>query len=136
MKDQFYGSKKIKDILEGPESYLKEIVFEDGSTELVHQEVLVAGVTDAPVDATVERHNRCLPIVKAILETLLRYNVHIDELDFISQRMVLSINESMKRSNEILWGQTEEQRTMMNVHDILISAEKIVSPFVPGEDKK
>ena len=134
MKEQFYGSKKIKDILDGPAEYLKELVFEDNSTELVHTEVLVAGVTDKPVDATVERHNRCLPIVKAILEVWLKYNIHIDEIDFINQRVVLSINENLKQANAELWGKDQTQQTMMDVHKVLLESQNkgnVVSPYIP-----
>lgn len=120
MKDKFYGSKKITDIQDGPTPELNKLLFSDGSSQLIHIDVLAGVVSDEPIDATTERHNRNLPIVKAVLETLLKYNVVVNEADFICDRVVLSLNESRLKASNILWGKDVSQNTMLDVHDVLI----------------
>jgi hypothetical protein len=136
MKDKFYGDKKITDITDGPTDVLKKLSFSDGSSQIVHNEVLAGVVSDEPIDATTERHNRNLPIVKAVLETLLKYNVVVNEADFICDRVVLSLNESRAKASNILWKKDVSENTMLDVHDVLMNAPSdgaVLSPpeFVP-----
>lgn len=135
MKDQFFGDKKIVDVKDGPVADLKQLVFDDGTSEFVHLEVLAASVTEKPVDATQERFQRNQPIIKAVLSTLLKYNIHIEDIDYVCQRVVLSVNESITKAHEVLWKLTNSQKTMTDLNNVLLTKQEsdkgIASPFVP-----
>ena len=127
-KKQYYGDREIVKVGDVKENGLYEVKFSDGKSADLSKGTISACVTDAPVDATSLRDKRCFPIVSEILKLFLTENVHISEIDFICQRVIMSINESCKVGNEKLWGASERDQTMAHVQKVLIDGE-IVSPI-------
>jgi len=125
---QYYGDREILSISDAREDGLYEVRFTDGSSVELSKGTISECVTDKPLDATSLRDKRCFPVVAAILKLFLTENVHISEIDFITQRVIMSINESCKVGNEKLWGANEREQTMAHVQRVLMDG-KIVSPI-------
>ena len=126
---KFYGQKEIKDIIvDGDKKSV--VIFTDDSQIVLPNKMIGVAVTDEATDLTKLRDLRCFPVVAEILKVLLNHNVHIAEIDFISQRVIMSINESCKLGNEELWGASEREQTMIQIQRVLMPKENgVPSPF-------
>ncbi len=132
-KKQYYGDREIDSIGDKKEDGLFTVTFTDKSVAELSQRSIAEVVTDSPIDATALRDKRCFPIVAEILKLFLDENVHIYDVDFICQRVIMSINESCKVGNAKLWGASEMEQTMSQIHKVLMTCSKeegIPSPFI------
>lgn len=131
---KYYGQKEVKDIItDGDEKSV--VIFTDDSQIVLANKMIAAAVTDEPKDLTTLRNLRCFPVVADILKVLHSWNVLVDEIDFIDSRVIISINESLKRANNVLWGKEEGERTIDEVNQVLTSEKEngtacIKSPFI------
>lgn len=66
-----------------------------------------------------ERHERCAPIVKEILQICRKHDVKENELNYIWQLLLTSINEAMEDAQEILWGKDSREITINDIEDVL-----------------
>jgi hypothetical protein len=130
---KFYGQKEIKDInvIDDKKSV---VLFTDDSQIVLPNKMIGVAVTDEAADLTKLRDLRCFPVVAEVLEVLHSWDIKIDEVDFVDARVIISINESLKRAEKVLWGKGDEEKTMSDVNKILI--EKVEeagtpSPFHP-----
>ena len=128
---QYYGDKEIVSIGDQDKDGIHLITFKDGSKTELSKITIANAVTDKPIDATALRDKRCFPIVAEILKVLLNANVHVAEIEFITQRVIMSINESCKVGNEKLWGCPSEEQTMIQIQRVLMVEKEsgIPSPF-------
>lgn len=133
---KYYGQKEVEKIGDVKESGLVDVTFKDGSVEELPQHNIPEIITDEPLDATALRDKRCFPVVAEILKVLLNANVHIDEIDFIAQRVIMSINESLKKGSEILWGASEDEKTMSHVQKVLMNTKVDGTPSPYQEVKE
>lgn len=146
---KYYGLKEIKDIIKYDDNSSTVIFTEESNNVLkgdsqiiLSNKIIAVAVTDTPTDATTLREKRCFPVVAEVLKVFLDWNVNISEVDFISQRVIMSINESIKKSSDILWGKPMQDQTMEDVHKVLLrkpeekKEEGIPSPFMPNSDSK
>lgn len=116
---KYYGPDEVVDIKETEDGY-KKLVLKNGSTQELSDKGILEVLTDEPLtDLDELRNKRCFHVVKTILGVLLQENVHIDDLDFINRRVILSINESCKLGNTKLWGVTDIEQTFAIVHRVL-----------------
>lgn len=77
--------------------------------------------TKEPMDLNYIRKVRCTPAVKEILVVLLKYNVQLkDEIEFILQKIASSLDNNYKHADEKVWGTSEFDRTMLDIHKIII----------------
>jgi len=77
--------------------------------------------TKEPMDLNYIRKIRCTPAVKEILEVLLRYNVQLkDEIEVVLQKVASSLDNNYKHADEKVWGINEFNRTMLDVHKVII----------------
>lgn len=132
-KKQFYGDREIDSIGDKKENGLFTVTFKDKSVAELSAGSITNVITDEPIDATTLRDKRCFPIVTEILKLFLDENVYIYDVDFITQRVIMSINESCKVGNAKLWGASEVEQTMSQVHKVLMTCSKdegIPSPFI------
>lgn len=125
---KYYGDKEVESVSDVKENGFVDVKFIDGTSIELMPKMIIGALTESPVDLTKLREARCFPVVVDILKLFLDYNVKIDEIDFISQRVILSINESCKNGNDKLWGQSELDRTMNDVHQVLMKGE-IETPY-------
>jgi hypothetical protein len=130
---KFYGQKEIKDIIaDGDKKSV--VIFTDESQIVLPNKMIGVTVTDEATDLTKLRDLRCFPIVVEILETLHNWDVKIDEVDFVTARVIISINESMKRAEKVLWGKGDDEKTMSDVNEVLLNKVEeagVPSPFYP-----
>jgi hypothetical protein len=130
---KFYGQKEIKDIIaDGDKKSV--VIFTDDSQIVLPNKMIGVAVTDEATDLTKLRDLRCFPIVAEILEVLHSWDVKIDEVDFVDARVIISINESMKRAEKVLWGKGDDEKTMSDVNEVLLNKVEeagVPSPFHP-----
>lgn len=133
---KYYGEKEIESSREDPCNPDRLILsFKGGSgielSKLLANEV----ITNEPLDATKLRDKRCFPVVAQILNVLLNYDIHMSEIDFIYQRVIMSVNESIAKADGIIWGKDRNYRSMSDVDRVLRSVPKpedgIPSPIDP-----
>jgi hypothetical protein len=133
---KFYGQKEIDDInpLDDKKSVL---LFKDNSQIVLPNKMIGVAVTDEVTDLTKLRDLRCFPVVAEVLEVLHSWDIKIDEVDFIDARVIISINESLKRAEKVLWGKGDDEKTMSDVNGILLSKigeeAGVPSPFHPEQ---
>jgi hypothetical protein len=131
---KFYGQKEIDDInpLDDKKSVL---LFKDNSQIVLPNKMIGVAVTDEATDLTKLRDLRCFPVVAEVLEVLHSWDIKIDEVDFVDARVIISINESLKRAEKVLWGKGDDEKTMSDVNGILLSKigeeAGVPSPFHP-----
>jgi len=138
---KYYGKNEVKDIV-AYNDILSTVVLDNGEQILLSNKMIMVAITSEPIDLTKLRETRCFPVVSAILVLLHEWNVNINEVDFIFQRTIMSLNESLKKASDILWGKEQAKQTFEDVHKVLLSnpeevkKESIPSPFMPKEDNK
>jgi hypothetical protein len=128
-EDQWLGDKQIKFIEEREPSKsgveLVSVVFNDGTRQeysklMLEQEGVV---TPQIQDLTAFRDKRILPIVKEVLKMLLKYNVKIEELDYLMQQAFTSVNMNLQKAEANFWGvERLGQQTLVQVDDVLLNS--------------
>jgi hypothetical protein len=128
---RYYGEREVESIGDPNENGLCLVTFTDKSTEELSKLIIAEAITDKQCDLTELRNKRCFPVVAEILKVLRDANVRISEIDFITQRVIMSIDESREVGNTKLWGVKADQQTMMNLERVLLSKKEdgIPSPF-------
>ena len=120
-KQKYYGPSTIVAVEEaGVDNSLHKLTLSDATTVTLSTEMLNVAVKESPIDLTELRNVRCYPVVAEILGTLLKWNVKVDEIAFITERVIMSINDTMKKADEKLWGTTNDQKTMVDVNNVLL----------------
>lgn len=121
---KFYGEKEIKDIKETGDVNFQELVFTDDTSIVLPKIMVVEAISDISLDPTKLRDKRCFPVVKNILEVMLKWDIHISEIDFIQQRVIMSINETTQKAENVLWKKDLQSIVMSDVNNVLMSAPK------------
>lgn len=130
--NQYYGEKEILGIKDHPVHPTHSIlIFGDGTEKVLSKKLVAVAITSEPVDLTKLRDLRTFPVVEAVLKEFLDFDIHISEIDYICQRAIMSINESLKVANEKLWGVEAREQSMLNVHDVLMN--DAPQPAAPAE---
>ena len=119
MEKKFYGPNEIMGICEVDNS-ISEVILASGQKVLLSNKMMVETVKNIATDLTQLRDDRCFPVVSNILKVLLEWNVKIDEIAFIVERCIMSINETDKKANEKVWNVTHEEKTMQHVQNVLV----------------
>lgn len=129
---RYYGNKEVTNISDANSDGLFIVTFSDGSTEELSKLIISEAITDKPCDLTELRNKRCFPVVAKVLEVLRDANVRISEIDFITQRVIMSIDESREVGNTKLWGVKADEQTMFNLERILTKKEEngVPTPFI------
>jgi len=77
--------------------------------------------TKEPMDLNYIRKVRCTPPVKEILAILLKYNIGLkDEIEVVLKQVASSLDNNYLHADRKMWGKTEFDRTMLDVHKIII----------------
>lgn len=126
MADLFYGPYKIikeerdeasQTVLltfaPQPESALQKL------NERVSLTMYDAAVTDKATDHTNLRELRIRPVVKEMMKTILNWNLKISEIEFLMMKLTGSVNEAQGLAMDLLWGQPEYERSMLEVDQII-----------------
>ncbi len=134
--NKYYGDKEIVDIKDHPvhPDTHQILTFKDGTEKTLSKKMIGAAVTDEAVDLNKLRDLRCFPVVGDILKVFLDWDIHMSEIDFTNLRVTMSINESLKKANEVLWGVDSVNQSMLDVHDVLLKDSKEVLSPIQRED--
>jgi hypothetical protein len=127
-QDQYLGDKQIKFVEEAEPSKsgveVVTVVFNDGSrqqyaTLLLKQDGVV---TPQIQDLTLFRDARVLPVVKEVLKLMRDYNLKVEEVDYLMQKVVTSINMNLQTAETNFWGvERLGQQTLVQIDDALLS---------------
>jgi len=109
----YYGDKEIKQTLKN------KIIFKDGAEELVSPKMLKYVITTKKSDLTELRDLRVKPVVEALLEVLLEWDIKTSELDYTWSLLITSLNDNLKAADECLWGVDNENKNMSIIDKVL-----------------
>jgi hypothetical protein len=122
--DQYYGPFKITEQNHLGNGFI-EVRLEKREDEPTSRLITITekmakyAITDAPVDLTQLRLNRCTPVAASVIETILDWNLKIDEIEYLFALVITSLNTNMDKAANKLWGSTKEERTIKNVEDVI-----------------
>lgn len=121
---QVDSSSLVSDAFDISGDQIIEIKYIQGGSERFTQKMLKSIVTDKMVDATNLRVLRCSPVAQAIFEIYAQFGVKINEIDYISQLVITSVNERLKQCHAFMWGvEGEGSQTMVDVARVLTERE-------------
>lgn len=97
-----------------------EVKYIQGGSERFTQKMLQAITSDKLVDATQLRNLRCAPVAQAIFAIYAQFGVKVNEIDYVSQMLINTVNERLKECHSFLWGvEGEGSQTMVDVARVL-----------------
>lgn len=99
----------------------KEGVKKDINPEIFADSVLKIVKTREPTDFNFVRNERCQLITKDILAVFLKYNIKISEIEYMVSLLQTSLQDSVDHADEKLWKVDSFNRTIMDVHNILLN---------------
>jgi len=119
-----YGWLKIKDVIatEGMPNVV--LIFEDDKEDnLEISEILLEKfVTEDKVEPTEFRERVVGPVVEQVLEVLLKNQLRLEWVDYVFQTAANSLNGSIMRASERMWGKKMFNRTIQDVDNQLKKA--------------
>ena len=127
-KKVYVGDKIIKEEILLIENSIRFTIvnFEDGTKEIFGEEILEILKSDKPIDASALRDKKITFVAEKILELLLVHNVKPSEFEFLTAVLQGSLQENIKKANDILWKKQSHERTMLDIDKILkIKGEEI-----------
>lgn len=121
---QYVGQKKIKATEKAErKTFLgKEVTlmtYEDETKEELPSEQLCLQVTLEPCDLTQLREKAIVPMVEKILAILLEAEIKVIDVEYMTQKIIMSIRDHIDRANKKLWGKEYYDQTLFDVHNVL-----------------
>lgn len=80
-----------------------------------------ACVTDEKSDLTSVRHKRISLVAADIMPILLKRNIYIADFEYLVAILTQTVNDSLQRAGNKLWGKEELDRTIGDVEKVLKS---------------
>lgn len=119
-----FGLDKIKFVTDvDKKTYRGEemigLTFENDETFYIPVKVAQYAITDKETDLTSLREILIKPIVKEIIEVLLESQLKIEDFEFVLTRVKGSIQESIMKATDKLWGKDGNSITLADVDEIL-----------------
>jgi hypothetical protein len=95
------------------------VSFEDKTSETFGNEMFEAIKSNESCDASALRDKRVVFLAGKILELLLKYNMKLSEYEFLMMTIKGSLDENIRKSNEIVWGKMASEKTMLDIDNVL-----------------
>jgi len=120
-KNSYYGPK----IVVAKEKVGDDMIFtlDDESKEKVNKLLVDVALSDKPVDLTAHRNAMMKPVVKEVLEVLLKYNLHPfapkGELGYVLETVKASFFENYSKAIEKSFGVKEAEVRLSDIDKIL-----------------
>lgn len=129
---QYVGKKKIKatEISKRKTFLGKEVTlltYEDETKEELPSEQLLLQVTLEPCDLTQLREKAIVPMVEKILAILLEAEIKVIDVEYMTQKIIMSIRDHIDRANKKLWGKEYYDQTLFDVHNVLTQKNELQS---------
>lgn len=103
LKHQYIGPKQVATIEDSPDAHIAVVRFIDGTFEEYERTTLEGLLDKAPYDLTTLRERMIRPVAAAILELLLHYGVRIEDVQYLNDTIVGSLNRSLDKADGKLW---------------------------------
>jgi hypothetical protein len=121
---KYIGKKKIKatEISKRKTFLGKEVtllIYEDETKEELPSEQLCLQVTLEPCDLTNLREKAIVPVVEKILAILLEAEIKVIDIEYMTQKIIMSVRDHIDRANKKLWGREYYDQTLYDVHKVL-----------------
>lgn len=136
--DKYLGENKIKEITilgettQGGQE-VSEVEFENGKFEKVPTFFLNQIITDTSIPTVDFMNNQFNIIASSLIGVMLEHDVKLNDIRYIIDKMVASINQNMKSADAILWGMNEEDKKMTDLHKILIENKTTLKDLLEGK---
>ena len=114
---QYYGENSIEEIHEdGDHVNLK---LNNGKTIRLKKKMANAAVTDSAITLTELRERRITPVIKEILGIMLDWDISpyepMNEVDFLANNIVVSIDQNGRVADEMAWGKSRSELTLSDI---------------------
>jgi len=116
-KKLYYGDQEILDVVEGAEEGLKRVTLAPSPTNSDPDKVaevvdiydweLECVSKDKPTSASDVRNYKAVKVVDAIYDVLTTYNIHVEDLAFITQKLLSKAQERESVAINNLFGTTD-----------------------------
>jgi hypothetical protein len=128
---QYVSNKKIKSTEKSErKTFLgKEVTlltYEDDSKEEFPSEQLWLQATPQPCDLTQLREKAIVPVVEKILAILLEAEIKVIDIEYMTQKIIMSIRDHIDRANKKLWGKEYYDQTLFDVHNVLTQKNELL----------
>jgi len=129
---QYVGKKKIKatEVAKRKTFLGKEVTllsYEDDTKEELPSEQLCLQVSPEPCDLTQLREKAIVPMVEKILAILLEAEIKIIDIEYMTQKIIMSARDHIDRANKKLWGKEYYDQTLFDVHNVLTQKNELQS---------
>jgi hypothetical protein len=122
-QNKFFGSHKIISVDNTKEkigeSKVLKVLFDNGDVWFLPEEELKEFSSDKMVDESAFRERRSDKIVLKFITTLLESGIQIEWVEYILQKLRLSIEKSYQFANNKVWGQKKENVTLYDIDYVL-----------------
>ena len=101
-----------------------EVTYIQGGSEKFTQKMLQHITTDKMTDATNLRVLRCSPVAQSIFQVYAQFGLKVNEIDYVSQLVIGTVNERLKQCHAFLWNvEAEGHQSMVDVARVLTARE-------------
>ena len=122
-KKTYYGQNEVIGVSEVGKDKVKLTFAEESPIELPKKMFEVVQ-TNKPIEEGELRDQRLVPIAHQILLALLSWDIKIDEISPLMDRIVVSVNEFTAEAENIRMGNLRSERTMSQIDFILRDADQ------------
>ncbi len=131
MEKKYLGENAVKNIVDT--DGMSEVEFENGKKEMIPTFFLNQLLSDNSVPYPDFMNSRANIIVPEMLAVLLKYNIKLAEIDRILEKFVLTYDQNMESARTILFGKNKEDRTFLDINNILLSERKTLGDILTGK---
>lgn len=117
MSRRFYGEKKIETAEDQGDFVV--IGFSDNTTLRIPKKLFEISVSKEPLQATALWDKQCAPVVRETLELWLGWDLQLEQLDYVINMLKTSIEYSLSKAGDELWGKKLKDRRMSDVDKVL-----------------
>jgi len=120
-KKTFYGQREVLGVSEIEKDRVKLVLSEGNPIELPKKMFEVVQ-TKKPIQEGELRDERLIPVANQILVALLEWDIKVDEVGPLMDRIVVSVNEFTAAAEDARMGNLRSERTMKQIDSILRDA--------------
>lgn len=132
----YYGEKKVISVTASTaDTNRSEILFTDGSSINIPTKLLDISVTKNSGDLTKLWDKQTEAVTKEILKILLDYDLQLEQLDYLMNKLKNSIEMNIQDAGDILWGKKLSERRISDVNKVLLSINQKQDGEKSGTDK-
>ena len=117
-KKTFYGKNEILGVSEVERDRVKLTFAEEKPIELP-KKMLEVVQTNKPIEEGELRDKRLIPIAHQILLTFLEWDIKVEEVNPLLDRVVISVNAFTDEAEVIKMGNEKSERTLFQIDKIL-----------------